>query len=510
MAQWQGWYAHDVAVDPKNPNRLIYVGIDAWRSNNGGHDLKQLSYWQHWQFGKTAVGSPEGPAQYVHADIHAVYYHPADANQVFVATDGGIFASTDGGTSWQSRNGGYQTQQFYADFASATRDSNLAVGGLQDNSTVIYDGEAAWSRRIGGDGMNAAIDPENHQLIYGSLQNLQVLRSIDRGKTFRRMVIGSSASEIRNFNSPFVLDPADPTRIYAGAQHLYISEDQGITWNVSTDQDGENSILRIAVAPSDAGLIYLSTNSVDGSQSPGVFKLSEGRASTWQRMQGLPEQICTDLVFHPNNEEEVYVLFGGYNNPHVFHSRDNGQSWQSIDNNLPDLPTHTLFIDPEHPQHLYVGNDMGVFFSENGGKYWQWISRELAEAVMVMDLSYSPSNRKLRVATHGLGAYELALDGIKITPSSDPGPILTLSPPFPNPTSGSFSIKWQSDEKGELTFQVIDVPGRILETHQISFQAGEKTEADFDLSARANGVYWIVVEDSARIRRWTFRVLKTK
>lgn len=508
VAQWQGWYAHDVAVHPKDANRLIYVGIDAWRSSNGGHDLTQLSYWQHWQFGKTAVGAPEGPGQYVHADIHAAYYHPADPNEVFVVTDGGIFVSTDGGTNWKSRNGGYQTQQFYADFASAVRDSNLAAGGLQDNATVIYDGDDAWSRRIGGDGMNAAIDPSDHNLIYGSLQNLQVLRSVDRGKTFRRMIIGRSAAEVRNFNSPFVLDPSNPSRIYAGAQNLYLSEDQGTTWNSFANKDGDNSILKIAVAPGSEEVIYLSTNSLTGNRAPGVFKLNKGRNSTWERMRGLPEQLCTDLVFHPENSMEVYALFGGYNNSHIYRTRNGGQSWTAIDNNLPDLPAHTLFIDPEHPQHFYLGNDLGVFFSENEGASWQLISGYIAEAVMVMDLSYSHTNRKLRVATHGLGAYELALDNLHLP---IPQAInIAIQPPFPNPTRGQVSLEVLADSGHLLDVQVVDVLGRILESQQTDLVPGSKTTIPFDLSERADGVYWIVAKDEEHLRRWTFRIVKTK
>lgn len=507
VAQWQGWYAHDVAVHPTDPARLIYVGIDTWRSLNGGRDLKQLSFWQNWQFGKTAVGAPEGPTQYVHADIHAAYYHPADPNQVFVATDGGIFVSTNGGSNWTSRNGSYQTQQFYADFASATRDSNLAMGGLQDNSTVLYDGEDAWSRRIGGDGMTTAIDPEDHKFVYGSLQNLQVLRSADGGDTFRRLIIGRSANEIRNFNSPFVLDPIQPSRMYAGAENLYVSDDRGGNWTSFDEKDGNNAILRIAVAPGAEELIYLSTNAPDGSRRPGVFQLTNGRQSNWVRMEGLPEQLCTDLVFHPEDNREVYAVFGGYNTAHVFRTRDGGQTWQSIDNNLPDLPTHTLFIDPEHPQHLYVGNDMGVFFSENSGAQWHWISKDIAEAVMVMDLSYSPQNRALRVATHGLGAYELSLDNVKL-PEPE-APTFTIAPPFPNPTIGAFDLKIQTaDTAGRFNIQVVDVAGRVLETHRVELAAGLETKAAFDLTERAAGVYWLVVEDEVGAGRWVFRTVK--
>lgn len=507
VAKWQGWYAHDVAVHPHQAQQLIYVGIDTWRSVNGGKELDQLSFWQLWQFGKTEVGAPEGPQQYVHADIHAAYYHPANSQRVFVATDGGIFESVNGGNTWTSRNGGYQTQQFYADFASAPQDSNLAIGGLQDNSTVLYDGTDAWARRIGGDGMTAAIDPIDDQYIYGSLQNLQVLRSTDRGENFRRIVIGNSANETRNFNSPFTLVPAQPNRIYAGAQRMYVSDNRGGTWEAASSQkDGNNSILKIAIAPDDPDLLYFSTNSLDGSQSPAVFQSTSGGRSSWTRMEGLPDRLCTKLVFHPIHSDTVFAVFGGFNTPHVFRTTNGGRSWRSIDGNLPDLPTHSLFVDPLFPDHLYIGNDLGVFTSRNGGKSWEWISQDIAEAIMVLDLSYSPSNRTLRIATHGLGAYELALDKLEL--DKKPPASLIIQPPYPNPSPDWIRLDLEVGTTGTFSFEMVDVNGRILERHQATYASGAQESVRFNLKDRAAGVYWIVIRDVEYGFRWTFRVVK--
>lgn len=503
VAMWQGWYAHDVAVHPEKTNQLIYVGIDAWRSEDSGKAIEQLSYWQLWGFGRTEVGAPEGPENYVHADIHAAYYHPAKSQRVFLATDGGIFESQNGGSSWTSRNGGYQTTQFYADFTSAPRDSNLAIGGLQDNATVIYDGTPAWARRIGGDGMTTAIDPEDDHYVYGSLQSLQVLRSTDRGETFRRLII-NTAGEPRNFNSPFLLAPSEPNRLYAGAQRLYISKNRGGTWEAASQQkDGNNSILKIAVAPNDPDLLYLSTNSLNGSQAPGVFKSINGGRSSWQRMEGLPDRICTEIVFHPAHPDTVFAVFGGYDTRHVFRTMDGGQNWHSIDGNLPDLPTNTLFVDPIQPDHIYIGNDLGVFTTRNGGKDWQLISEDIAEAVMVMDLSYSPTNRKLRIVTHGLGAYELALDQLDL---SEPRPAsLQISAPYPNPSPDWINIDLQVEKTGTFHFEIVDVNGRILENYRATYTDGTQETIRFNLQDRAAGTYWLVVRDETNDLRWTYR-----
>ena len=97
IPQYQGWYSHDVAVSPNDPNLLLYAGIDVHRSTDQGSLFIQTSVWQEWLFGKVPIGGPEGPPYYVHADIHQVQYHPARPNEVWLATDGGIFVTEDEG-----------------------------------------------------------------------------------------------------------------------------------------------------------------------------------------------------------------------------------------------------------------------------------------------------------------------------------------------------------------------------------------------------------------------------
>ncbi|MCB0545889.1 MAG: hypothetical protein KDC70_20340, partial [Saprospiraceae bacterium] len=172
------------AIKPDNPELLIWTGIDVYKSTNGGSSILQKTNWFAWDFGQTPVGGPEGPPNYVHADIHAAYYSPFNNDAVFLVTDGGIFYSGNNGDSWEGRNGGYQTQQFYANFACSPTNPNLAMGGLQDNASAIYVGDDSWMRVIGGDGMGAAINPDDNDVLYGSWQRLNLLRSNNRGQSF--------------------------------------------------------------------------------------------------------------------------------------------------------------------------------------------------------------------------------------------------------------------------------------------------------------------------------------
>ena len=94
VAKWQGWYSHDIAIDPFNTEQMVYVGIDAWWSFKGGRVIVPKGTVEGWPSGKKIIaGKQEGPPGFVHSDIHRAYFHPFVENLVFLATDGGVFVS---------------------------------------------------------------------------------------------------------------------------------------------------------------------------------------------------------------------------------------------------------------------------------------------------------------------------------------------------------------------------------------------------------------------------------
>ena len=96
---------------------------------NSGASWTQLSYWYY------TFGNPD----YVHADHHEIVFHPTNTTEVWEATDGGIFRSTDLGNTWTEMNNGFVTFQYYA-MGNATLDTLLSYGGTQDNGTFGYHG----------------------------------------------------------------------------------------------------------------------------------------------------------------------------------------------------------------------------------------------------------------------------------------------------------------------------------------------------------------------------------
>lgn len=511
VARWQGWYAHDVTVHPTDPNSITYAGIDAHQSEDGGVSLTKVSDWEASELGITPPpGGPEGPPNYVHADIHAAYYQPGNPQTIFLATDGGVFVSEDEGQSWEGRNGGYQTTQFYADFANSTSNGQLAVGGLQDNGTIMYSGEKAWRKIGGGDGMSAAIDPEDDHILYISSQFLNLRRSDDGGNEFQSISIAGTAPHQMAFSAPYRLAPSLPSRLYAGTDQLYRSDNRGSTWRSTNTNpvDKGNPILTIAVATDDPNWIYVSTAPREN-ERPKVLRSRNGGES-WEVMTGLPDRIASDIVFSPANSDTAYITFSGFGMPHLYRTGDGGRSWAPIGISLPDVPANTLAIDPLNPSHLYLGNDLGVYASFDGGATWRPHDHLLAEAALVMHLSISPDNRKLRAATHGLGAFETDL----LTPGTTPPPLTDQLEfqLFPNPVAGPLELVVRTPASARFSFRLFNAAGQLVRQLENRRLIGKTYRRSFDLHFLPAGVYFYEItgvrEDRAETFTYSGRLVK--
>ena len=180
---WQGWFAHDIAISPVDPDDIICVGIEVWRSTDGGLNLQDVST-GNLGFDTPPLEGPDGSPNFVHSDCHDVIYHPTDPDKFWIASDGGIHHSDNNGDTYASRNGGYQSVQFYNGFSNSNQDSLFCIGGLQDNGTIHWEGGVIWTRVFGGDGAWTAINPVNDTIVYVSWQNLNIQRSTNRAQSF--------------------------------------------------------------------------------------------------------------------------------------------------------------------------------------------------------------------------------------------------------------------------------------------------------------------------------------
>ncbi|MCB0657480.1 MAG: T9SS type A sorting domain-containing protein, partial [Saprospiraceae bacterium] len=242
--------------------------------------------------------------------------------------------------------------------------------------------------------------------------------------------------------------------------------------------------------PSDPSLLYICTAPLEGEPAK-VLRTSNG--NTWQVMEGLPDRIAMDVAIHPIDSRIAYVVFSGYNTKHVFKTVDDGQTWTSIDSNLPDISVNTIFLDPAQPEHIYLGTDIGVFYSLDQGASWIPFNQGMPEAVMAMDLSISPSNRKLRVATHGNGVYQTDL--IFETTSRQPAWVTEAALKiFPNPVRQDLNLTIELEENFSGHVSVYNLAGQpAMAPVARQFSSG-KQNIRLPVAMLPSGMYTCVLE----------------
>jgi len=462
---WQGWFSHDVAVDPTDFATVILVGVDIWKSTAMGIAPEQKSNWIPMGAGQIPPGAPEGPPNYSHADHHDLAFHPTDANIIYFATDGGIFRSLDKGETFESCNGGLQTVQFYNGFSCSQQDSFLAMGGLQDNGTIIYRGSTAWDRQVlGGDGCWTGIDALNDSIVYASYQYLALFRFDDRGRHPHR-IAPPTTNGYTCFVAPFVLGIDNPAVIYAGRDVVFKSTDRGEHWQRTNNGAplDDNPVFVMAISHQNSDIVYAATSPTEIPW--GMYRTMNG-GENWENITAdLPDRFPGDIAVDPTNDANVYLVLLGFGSSHCFKSADHGTTWEDIGLGLPDVPTSAIVVDPKYPNHLYVGNDLGVYVSIDGGTTWEAFNDGVPEAVIAMDLVISPSNRKLRVATHGNGAYERQLlEDVPTSLSEQTATPATfaLEQNYPNPFNAATRITYSLAQASPVTLKIYNQLGQLV------------------------------------------------
>ncbi len=402
----QAWYDNILAVDPDNDSNLLAGGIDNWKTTDGGINWTQKTNWY----------SQSGAPPYVHADQHSYVFAPSNPNIVYLGNDGGIYKSTNKGENWTSMNNNLFITQFY--YGAVNPSGTVYAGGTQDNGTLRSTGSTNWTEILGGDGGATEIDYNNTNIIYMEYINLAFFKSTDGGATFFKAMNGiptgpnfyDGTTDRTQFISPFSMDPNNSSTILAGTYRVWRTTDGAANWTaISTDLTGDGSgssgatISTVIAADGNSNVIYAGC-------SNGRVHVTTDAGSSWNlRTSGLPNLSVTKITTDPNSPAIAYVTFSGYTaSAKIYKTTNYGSNWTNISGNLPNLPTNCVVVNPSNANNIYVGTDLGVFSTTDGGSSWLQDVNGMAN-VPVLDLDYRASDNKIFAATHGRSMYSSTL-----------------------------------------------------------------------------------------------------
>lgn len=422
-------YYQEIFVDPKNPDRVYSMDTLLNVTEDGGTSFHPV------------------PEKHKHVDNHVIWIDPDDSDHLLNGCDGGVYESWDRGATWDYKANLPITQFYRVAVDNATPFYNV-YGGTQDNFTI---GGPAQTRNVhgirnsdwfvvtGGDGFEPAIDPTDPNIVYGQAQYGALVR-FDR-RSGEEVDIQPQAAPgeppLRwNWDSPLIISPHAPQRLYYAAQRIFRSDDRGDSWkpisgdltrqidrnklkvmgrvwgvdavakNASTSLYG--NLIALTESPKQAGLLAACTDD-------GLIQITENDGGTWRKIEsfpGVPENTyCSDLVFSWHSSDVLYATFDNHKmgdfKPYVLASSDRGRSWRSLAAGLPERGSaNAIAEDPRDKNLLLVGTEFGLHFSNDGGKAWTQLKGGLP-TIAIKDIEFQQREDDLVLATFGRGFYIL-------------------------------------------------------------------------------------------------------
>ena len=415
-----------VEISTSNPQIVYAANSDlVFRSEDGGWNWRQVTP-------SDDVWGPPGITGGIPIDIQV---DPRDPKRLFINSyGGGNFVSSDGGSTWAAASQGY-TGAMVRDIVVDPGDPARVIAASRSGIFASTDGGITWE----GLGPNdlwtldwhaISIHPTNSQEMLSELTcDKTIMKTTDGGHTWAKV----ASRPGRESWKTFTYAPSNPQVVYAGtaaffscgsfdmaqnAHGVFRSTDGGDTWQPANDENSQYATVNdLAVDPTNERLVYAAT------QNYGLLMSTNG-GEAWSAIY--PGVKATSVRVHPTDPS---ILFLGTEYAGVFTSREGGQNWTPVVEGIqPGGITTDIVFDPSNPQVLYLSDlSSGVYRSMNGGKTWFILNSGLLNR-SVNKLAVSTDGNHLYAAIEGMGVYRMDLNGQPPRMKPSPAPTLTASP----------------------------------------------------------------------------------
>lgn len=424
-------YYQEVYASPHKFDRIYLADVRIQVSEDGGKTFKEMK------------------EENKHSDNHAMAFRASDPDFLLVGCDGGVYQSFDLAETWRFIPN-LPVTQFYKVAVDDAEPFYNVYGGTQDNATEGGPSRTVWTRGIqnsdwwltvGGDGYQPATEPGNPKIVYSQSQEGYLSRvDVVTGEQLLIMPQPGAGESYERYNwdSPILVSPHSPARLYFASQRVWRSDDRGDSWTAISgdltraqarltlpimgqtwgwDEGWDvvamsmyNSITSLAESPLAEGLLYAGTDD-------GLIQVSEDNGAHWRKIDvtSLPKVPATafvnDIKADLYDASTVYVVLDNHKTgdlePYVFKSTDRGKSWKSIRGNLPGRTlVWRLVQDHVKPGLLFVGTEFGIYVTLDGGTKWSKLSGDVP-TISFRDLAIQKRENDLVGASFGRGFYVL-------------------------------------------------------------------------------------------------------
>lgn len=324
-------------------------------------------------------------------------------DQVYFAgyTGGGIWKTENAGISWKNISDGQLATSSVGDIAISESDPNVIYVGMGEHAirgVMTSYGDGVYKSTDGGKNWknvglektrhisDVVVHPQNPDIVYvaaqgaahGPSEDRGVYKSMDGGQTWKKVLYvdentGASSLSI-DYNNPRILYAATwehirlPWQVRSGGTGCTIwkSVDGGETWEkINNGLPKEMGKIGVSVSRANSDRVYAI---VEAEKSVAGLYRSDNGGQSWTHMTNNAlltsrSWYYTEVMADPKNQEVVYVM----NSP-LTKSIDGGKTFTVVP--VRHVDTHDIWINPDNPSNVILGDDGGAEISFDGGKSW--------------------------------------------------------------------------------------------------------------------------------------------
>ncbi len=421
-------YYQEIEASPSDPDLVYQMDVFVHVTRDGGKTFANL------ETGKEK-----------HSDNHALWIDPQDGKHLLVGTDAGLYETFDEGKTYRHFPN-LPVSQFYRLALDNASPFYNVLGGAQDLGTLLGPTRTTniegvrnqdWSVPLGADGYHTGFDPEDPDTMYLEWQGGNVMRydrRSDEAVDIKPMPEPGDPPERWNWDTPILVSPHDPHRLYVASQRVWRSDNRGDSWTAISPDLTHNrnryelphfdrvwsvddlydtgamskyaTISILSESPLVEGLLYAGTDD-------GRIQVRDG-GGDWRAAEDLPGvpafAFIQDVEAGCHDPDTVFAVadahkVGDYS-PYVFESRDRGRTWRSIAGDLPEGTIGwAIEQDDQNPDLLFLGSEFGLYASPDRGE--RWFKLGGAPTIAFRDIEIQRRDGDLVGATFGRGFYVL-------------------------------------------------------------------------------------------------------
>ncbi len=483
------WHAFEVEVNPEDPDNVFLGGLDLWKSTNGGNSWTQVSFWYYSN-------------DYVHADQHWCRYKPGSSDIAIFSTDGGIFYSENASAGYPDfveKSNNLNTLQFYVADIYPAAGQNTFVGGLQDNGSILYQGQPLTTDDMidGGDGAYCFFDETQPQYMITSIyyNSYTLFNNFNNYTSFgdygTGVFINPCDYDSKNnilFANKCQFNGSDANKIlrYSG-----IPNPSGSTITLSTGLSTYFSNIKVSPnSPDGTATLFV------GSQNGRLFKVTNAQATPETEEIGSTDfpAAYISCIEVGGSDDTLIAAFSNYGVSKVWLTFDGGSNWTNITNNLPDVPVRWALFHPQNAKQVILATELGVWMTDDvSAPGFEWEHDASFPNVRVDNLQIRRADNTLLVATHGRGLWYGTWN---YNPATSVKEISRMDfKVFPNPTDGIVNVAIAGKRMGNCRVMVSDINGRIVLEKDFDARNGDVA---LNLTENAKGIYFVKVEGGGK------------